>query len=110
MLQCTPWCCAAASRRARETVGRHHPLTALIRSALQFVACHGLGLALHRQLLRHEVGNIVLAIWLFHAIFSIWWTKRYRCGPMEWLWRSLTYRQRQPLARTPAPAKAPVVD
>ena len=31
---------------------------------------------------------------LFFAIqivFAVWWTKRFRFGPMEWLWRSLTY-------------------
>jgi uncharacterized protein len=29
--------------------------------------------------------------------FSAWWLKRYRFGPMEWVWRSLTYRKRQPM-------------
>jgi uncharacterized protein len=31
---------------------------------------------------------------LFFAIqivFCVWWTKRFRFGPMEWLWRTLTY-------------------
>ncbi|MCH7830798.1 MAG: DUF418 domain-containing protein, partial [Proteobacteria bacterium] len=31
---------------------------------------------------------------LFFAIlivFSVWWTKRFRFGPMEWVWRALTY-------------------
>ena len=27
------------------------------------------------------------------------WLARYRMGPMEWLWRSLTYWSRQPLRR-----------
>ena len=26
-------------------------------------------------------------------VFSVWWTKRFRFGPMEWLWRGLTYLQ-----------------
>ena len=30
--------------------------------------------------------------------FSHWWLARYRFGPMEWLWRGLTYRQ-TPLMR-----------
>ena len=31
---------------------------------------------------------------LFFAIqivFCVWWAKRFRYGPMEWLWRGLTY-------------------
>jgi len=31
--------------------------------------------------------------------FSAWWLKRHRFGPMEWVWRSLTYRERQPMRK-----------
>jgi uncharacterized protein len=37
---------------------------------------------------------------LFFAIqllFCAWWLKRFRFGPAEWLWRSLTYLKLQPL-------------
>lgn len=40
---------------------------------------------------------IVIAIIVAQIIFSKWWLNRYRFGPMEWLWRSLTYKQRQPM-------------
>ncbi len=30
-------------------------------------------------------------------IFCTWWLKRFRFGPAEWLWRSLTYLKLQPL-------------
>ncbi|WP_223637588.1 DUF418 domain-containing protein [Corallococcus sp. EGB] len=39
--------------------------------------------------------------------FSHWWLKRFRFGPVEWLWRSLTYGRVQPMR--PAPAVAPAV-
>ena len=32
--------------------------------------------------------------------FSILWLRRIRFGPMEWLWRSLTYGKRQPMRPT----------
>src|SRR5690606_36580248 len=45
-----------------------------------------------------------VAIWLaWLALFgaqiaiSRWWLARCRFGPMEWLWRSLTYGRRQPM-------------
>jgi uncharacterized protein len=37
---------------------------------------------------------------LFFAIlvlFSVWWTNRFRFGPMEWLWRALTYLKFPPM-------------
>jgi uncharacterized protein len=27
----------------------------------------------------------------------MWWMRRFRFGPMEWLWRSLTYMKLQPM-------------
>jgi uncharacterized protein len=68
---------------------------------LDAVAAMTLGIALHQQLQRHAVGYIILAIWLFQPIFSARWMKRYRIGPMECLWRSLTCWQRQPPSRPP---------
>ncbi len=44
---------------------------------------------------------------LFFAIlvvFSVWWTNRYRFGPMEYLWRSLTYLKFPPM-RLPRPSQ-----
>ncbi|HET8549862.1 MAG TPA: DUF418 domain-containing protein, partial [Bryobacteraceae bacterium] len=35
--------------------------------------------------------------------FSVWWLERYRFGPAEWLWRSLTYGQKQPMRRIASP-------
>ena len=37
---------------------------------------------------------------LFFALqiaFCVWWTNRFRFGPMEWLWRALTYLKFQPM-------------
>ena len=33
--------------------------------------------------------------------FSVWWLNHYRFGPMEWVWRSLTYGKRQPMTIAP---------
>ena len=45
----------------------------------------------------------VFAVFPLMAIASSWWIGRFRFGPVEWLWRTLTYGQIQPLRRTPRP-------
>jgi uncharacterized protein len=48
-----------------------------------------------------------VAIYAGQVWFSNWWMGRFRFGPLEWLWRSLTYGGIGPLRRTvPAPAIA----
>jgi uncharacterized protein len=48
------------------------------------------------------MGAVVFAlqVWLCHA-----WLARYRFGPVEWLWRSLTWLRWEPI-RQPAAAGA----
>lgn len=57
----------------------------------------GPGLGLYGQLERHELYYVVGAIWLAELAWSVVWLRYFRFGPFEWLWRSLTYWQRQPL-------------
>ena len=40
---------------------------------------------------------LTIAIFLVQIPLSVWWLRRFRFGPIEWLWRSLTYWQRQPM-------------
>lgn len=48
------------------------------------------------------VARILLWTLLFGSqiVFSHWWLARYRFGPAEWLWRSLTYGRPQPMRFT----------
>lgn len=65
----------------------------------------GLGLA-------GEIGTsllIVISVGFFavQVLFSRWWLAHYRFGPVEWLWRALTYGERPPfriVSGHPAPA------
>ena len=42
---------------------------------------------------------IGINIFVLQILFSHWWLKNYQFGPMEWLWRSMTYRQWQPMRK-----------
>jgi uncharacterized protein len=45
------------------------------------------------------VGVTALAVMIFgvQVVACQWWSRRFRFGPVEWLWRSLTYLKWQPL-------------
>ena len=57
----------------------------------------GFGLGLFGDLQRYQAYLVVLGVWIFQIVFSLVWLRLYRFGPAEWLWRSLTYKQSQPL-------------
>ena len=59
----------------------------------------GFGFGLFNKMERHELFYVVVAIWTVELIWSPIWLKHYRFGPLEWLWRSLTYWERQPMRR-----------
>jgi uncharacterized protein len=52
---------------------------------------------------------LTFAIWALQLWFSSWWLARYRFGPLEWLWRSLTYGAAQPMRLRDA-AVAPALE
>jgi len=59
----------------------------------------GYGLGLFGRLQFYELFYVVGVIWIFNLVASSMWLKYFRFGPMEWVWRSLTYWKRQPMAR-----------
>ena len=49
---------------------------------------------------RHQLYYYVLAIWVAQLIISPLWLRHFRFGPVEWLWRWLTYLKRPPMRRS----------
>jgi uncharacterized protein len=60
-------------------------------SALMLVVFHGWGLGLFGKLNRAELYAVTLAVWMLILASSAPWLARFRYGPLEWLWRCLTY-------------------
>lgn len=63
----------------------------LMQSIIATFIFYGHGLGLFGTVGRAEQWLYILGIWLFQIIFSKWWLGRFKFGPLEWLWRSLTY-------------------
>lgn len=78
-------------RRALAAVGRMALTNYVLQSVFGLAVFHGFGLALWNELPRHQLYGVVLAEWLLAVAFSVYWLRRHRFGPLEWLWRRLTY-------------------
>ena len=85
---------------------RLNPLASVGRMAitnylLQTVVCtllfYGYGFALYGKIGVATGILLTVLIYSIQILISVWWMKRFRFGPVEWLWRTLTYGQRQPM-------------
>jgi len=45
-----------------------------------------------------------VVVFLLEVLLSAWWMRRFRFGPAEWLWRTLTYGKLQPMRMRPRAA------
>lgn len=59
----------------------------------------GYGLNYYAELEFYQIYFVVLVIWVFQLIISPIWLRYFLFGPLEWLWRSLTYWKMQPFKR-----------
>lgn len=80
-----------------------HRLEAVGRMAFtnyisQSIICTGIfyGFGLFSKLERAELLGVALLVLCVQIIWSKWWLDRFYFGPLEWLWRSLTYAKLQP--------------
>lgn len=87
--------------RPLAAVGR----TALTNYLLQTILCttifYGHGLGWFGSVDRLGQLGVVVGVWTVQLIASPLWLKRFRYGPAEWAWRSLTYGKFLPLRRMP---------
>ncbi len=71
--------------------------TALSNYIGQTIVCLGIVAVIPQAWLsRSTVLLLVFAIWWIQLVVSEQWLKRYKFGPMEYLWRCVTYRRLMP--------------
>jgi uncharacterized protein len=71
----------------------------LMQSIIGSLIFYGYGFKMFGKLEIHQQYYVVLGIWAFQILFSNVWLRYFRFGPFEWLWRSLTYWEKQPMKR-----------
>lgn len=84
-------------RRSMAAVGRMALTNYLTHSVAALVIFVLLGY--WGALQRHQLYYIVLALWLFQLVASPIWLRHFCFGPVEWLWRCLTYGKAPPFRR-----------
>jgi uncharacterized protein len=97
--------------RRLAAVGRMALSNYLMQSIVCTTLFYGYGFGLFGRVGRPGLCAIVLAIWAVQLVASPLWLGRFRFGPAEWLWRSLTYGKLQPMrnpsARVPGAILTP---
>ncbi len=78
-------------------VGRMALTNYLMHSALCVALSYGFGLALWWRIGASTAMAIAAAIIVLQIPLSAWWLSRFRFGPIEWIWRRLTYGRPLPL-------------
>lgn len=68
-------------------------------SILMMVVFQGWGLGLFGELNRPLLYLVTFLTWVLMLAWSKPWLERYRYGPLEWLWRCMTYRKAFPIRK-----------
>jgi uncharacterized protein len=80
-------------------VGRMALTNYLMQTLIATTLFYGHGFGLFGSASRSEHWMYIVPIWIFQILFSRWWLETFKFGPMEWLWRSLTYMQILPIRK-----------
>ncbi len=75
-------------------VGRMALTNYLLQTVISVFIFYGYGFGQFGRFGARAATLIALAIFLFQIFMSALWLKYFAYGPMEWIWRQLTYRRR----------------
>jgi uncharacterized protein len=80
-------------------VGRMSLSNYLFQSVLMFVLFYGIGFGLYAEFSLLGFVCFVIGVFVIQVVLSRVWFRYFTFGPIEWLWRILTYGKIQPLRK-----------
>jgi len=83
-------------------LGRMGLTTYLGQSAFGILLFYGIGFGMLGKLGAAAAVGAAIAFFILQILLARAWMSRFSVGPVEWLWRSLTYFKLQPLTRAAA--------
>ena len=84
---------------ALQALGKMTLTNYLMVSAFLIILLYGFGFNKLGVLQMHNIWFYALGWLFFEIIFSMYWLKKFRYGPAEWIWRQLSYRKRLALRK-----------
>ncbi|MDZ7708465.1 MAG: DUF418 domain-containing protein [Trueperaceae bacterium] len=87
---------AVGIERALAAAGRMALTVYLSQSIVMTLLFYGYGLGLYGRVGPTVGLPIALGLFAVQVVAARWWLQRFRFGPAEWAWRSLTYGTAQP--------------
>ena len=97
-------------KRRLAAVGQMALTNYIMHSIICMIVFTGVGFGLFGKLQRYELLYVVFSIWVFQLIVSPIWLKYFEFGPLEWLWRRLSYLQKPAFRKKPIRKEMPAVD
>nr|WP_256521747.1 DUF418 domain-containing protein [Halobacillus sp. A5] len=85
-------------------VGRMSLSNYILQSIICFILFYSVGFGWYGEVPPLASAGIVILVFSLQVFLSKWWIHTYRYGPLEWLWRTLTYGKVQPFKRTDSQA------
>jgi uncharacterized protein len=80
-------------------VGRMALSNYLFQSVICSLLFHSYGLGLYGKIETWQAIILTVFIFTIQIIYSRLWLQYFYLGPFEWLWKSLTYSQLQPMKK-----------
>lgn len=99
MLICKAGCCGRLTKTLA-AVGRMALTNYIMQTLICVTVFSGFGFGLHGRLERYQLYYVVAAIWVAQLVISPIWLRFFQFGPLEWVWRSLTYWRIQPVLQS----------
>jgi uncharacterized protein len=78
-------------------VGRMALTNYLLQSAVWTTFYYSYGSGLYGKISPAKGLVLTFLFYIVQVVLSIWWMNRFKYGPFEWVWRSLTYGVYQPM-------------
>jgi uncharacterized protein len=85
--------------RSMENIGKMTLTNYLVQNVISFFVFGGVGLGLGSKMPYWFYLALPFAIYIIQVYFSKWWLSQYNYGPVEWLWRMLSYHKILPIKK-----------